>query len=109
MPKLDDITDCCTCDLTPPLSAEEKFVQFTDYIFKRYIYPNATLPSSLWADFSANGSQITNNCKSFHSKLNSSFYPGHPNIYYLIDISLDIQAGTYTHAKVPMIFRQEDN
>ncbi|KAK7576516.1 hypothetical protein V9T40_012802 [Parthenolecanium corni] len=92
----DKILDCFTEDLMPLFPAEdEKIEQFTDYIFNTYISPDATFSPSLWADYSATCNRTTNNCESFHSKLNSSFYNSHPNIYHLIDVLLDIQTDTY--------------
>jgi len=66
-----------------------------DYVFDNYISPEASFPPSIWAQFSTTLNRTTNSCESFHSKLNSCFYSGHPNIFVFINELLEVQSETY--------------
>jgi hypothetical protein len=62
----------------------EKCLKLTDYILHYYISENAQFHPIMLALCSFSVQRRTNACDSFHSKLNSSFYSSHPNIYTLI-------------------------
>jgi len=66
-----------------------------DHVFDNYISPEANFRPSIWAQFSTVLNRTTNSCESFHSKLNSCFYNGQPNIYVFIDELLEVQSETY--------------
>lgn len=92
----DDIDDCFTDDLMAlQPDGKENIRIFTDYVFDNYISPDATFPPRIWADFSVSTNRTTNNCESFHARLNAHFYTSHPNIYNVVDVLKNFQADTY--------------
>jgi len=61
--------------------------KFTDYIIlETYLTNDGEFPPQLWAKYVSSTIRITNNCESFHKKLNSSFNSSHPNIFNFLKI-----------------------
>jgi hypothetical protein len=73
---------------------DDRVVQFTDYVFENYKYPDVMFPPNIWAQSFTSCNRTTNGCESFHSHLKSSFYFNHPNIYNFIDVLVKIQLET---------------
>jgi hypothetical protein len=68
--------------------------KFCDYICDNYIDETSKLNPKMWA--SSISSERTNNCESFHSKLNTQFNKVHPNIFLFSHVlNLKIQTDTY--------------
>jgi hypothetical protein len=88
-----DNIHCFTDEFLATLPAKNDWVvQFTDYIFDNYIFPDAMFPPNIWAQFFASCNRTNNGCESFHSHLNSSFYSSHPNIFNFIEVLVEIQS-----------------
>ncbi|KAL4112342.1 hypothetical protein QTP88_016151 [Uroleucon formosanum] len=91
-----EVIDCFTDELIAIRSTgDNRIEEFMDYVFDNYISPEASFPPSIWAQFSTTSNRTTNSCESFHSKLNSCFYSGHPNIFVFINELLEVQSETY--------------
>jgi len=88
-----EVIDCFTDELMKIRSTgDERIEEFMDYVFDNYISPEASFLPSIWAQISTTLNRTTNSCKSFHSKLNSCFYSGHPNIFIFINELLKVQS-----------------
>jgi hypothetical protein len=91
-----EVIDCSTDELIAIRpTGDERIEEFMDYEFDNYISPEASFPPSIWTQFSTTLNRTLNNCESFHSKLNSCFYSGHPNIFVFINELLEVQSETY--------------
>ncbi|KAL4091005.1 hypothetical protein QTP88_025749 [Uroleucon formosanum] len=91
-----EVIDCFTDELMAVRpTGDNRIEEFMDYVFDNYISPEASFPPSIWAQFSTTLNRTTNSCESFHSKLNSCFYSGHPNIFVFINELLEVQSETY--------------
>jgi len=91
----DMVEDCFVFDIMALQPQDNRIVQFTDYILETYITNDAEFPPQIWAEFVSSTMRTTNNCESFHKKLNSSFNSSHPNIFNFIEILKSMQCDTY--------------
>ena len=91
----DVVEDCFAFDIMALQPQGNRIVQFTDYILETYITDDAEFPPQIWAEFVSSTMRTTNNCESFHKKLNSSFNSSHPNIFNFIEILKNMQCDTY--------------
>lgn len=89
------VEDCFAYDIMALQPQDNRIVQFTDYILETYITNDAEFPPQIWAEFVASTKRTTNNCESFHKKLNSSFNSSHPNIFHFIEILKNMQCDMY--------------
>lgn len=80
------------------LSDDVMIVQFMDYVFNNYIFPEENVSRSVWVQFSRIVNKTTNTCESYAIG-NSCFYEAHTNIYQLIDVLLEVQSETYNRYK----------
>lgn len=69
--------------------------RFADYLVSTYIDEDSLFPPNVRAENSLSLQRTTNACESFHSKLNSSFYSPHPNIFTFVDVLLNFQIDSY--------------
>jgi len=89
------VEDCFAFDIMALQPQYNRIVQFTDYILETYITNKAEFPPQICAEFISSTMRATNNCESFHKKLNCSFYSSHPNIFNFIEILKNMQCDTY--------------
>lgn len=90
-----DVENCFTEDIMAIQPQDARVLEFTDYILDSYIKNDADFPPEIWSEYLSSTIRTTNNCESFHRKLNSSFNSSHPNIYNFIDVLKNIQIDTY--------------
>lgn len=93
--KPEDVGDCFGIDFSAFQPNDLKLTEFTDYLVDNYISENSRFPPSIWAENTSSLKRTTNACESFHSRFNSSFYHGHPNIFLFITTLVDFQSDTY--------------
>jgi hypothetical protein len=74
---------------------DARVLEFTDYVLESYIKHDADYPPEIWAEYLSSTLRTTNNCESFHRKLNSSFNSSHPNIFNFVEILKNIQSDAY--------------
>ncbi|KAL4152805.1 hypothetical protein QTP88_000638 [Uroleucon formosanum] len=95
-----EVIDCFTDELMAIRpTGDNRIEEFMDYVFDNYISLEASFPPSIWAQFSTTSNRTTNSCESFHSKLNSCFYSGHPNIFVFINELNEIEVQSETYIK----------
>ncbi|KAF0756715.1 Uncharacterized protein FWK35_00015087 [Aphis craccivora] len=87
--------NCFTEDIMTIQLQDARVLEFIDYILDSYIKNDADFPPEIWSEYLSSTLRTTNNCKSFHRKLNRSFNSSHPNIYNFIDDLKNIQIYTY--------------
>ncbi|KAF0767639.1 MULE domain-containing protein [Aphis craccivora] len=90
-----DVENCFTEDIMAIQPQDARVLESTDYILDSYIKNDADFPPEIWLEYLSSTLRKTNNCESFHRKLNSSFNSSHPNIYNFIDVLKNIQIDTY--------------
>jgi len=89
--------DCITDDLMALRpTGDVRIVQFMEYVFDNYIFPEASFPPSIiCAQYSTTVNRTTNSFESCYSKLYSCFYNGHPHFHHLIYVLFDVQSETH--------------
>jgi hypothetical protein len=76
-------------------SQDDRVLEFPDYILDSYIKNDADFPPEIWSEYLSSILRTTNNCESFHRKLNSSFNSSQPNSYNFIAVLKNIKIDTY--------------
>ncbi|KAE9533011.1 hypothetical protein AGLY_009439 [Aphis glycines] len=91
-----EVSDCFSFDLMSDIPDDSKYSKYADYILENYIDENSKFPPNMWATHSATLNRTTNNCESFHSHFNQTFYKTHPSFFTFLQILKDtIQTDTY--------------
>ncbi|XP_034939087.1 uncharacterized protein [Chelonus insularis] len=90
-----EVSDCFTDDIMSILPDDKRVVGFCDYVLENYIEPNSPFPPEIWAQHSETTRRTTNNCESFHSKLNAMFNSANPNLFQFLEALKSIQTDIF--------------
>ncbi|KAE9521880.1 hypothetical protein AGLY_017687, partial [Aphis glycines] len=93
--KPEEIQQCFSEDLMDIKPNNQQLHDFCNFFEKNYILESCKFPPSIWAEFSNSLMRTTNACESFHSKLNSIFYPSYPNIFQFLEVLKNVQTDVY--------------
>jgi len=96
-----DVLDCLLHDFMPNLPADDRILQFGDFVHDTYVVDGCLFPPTMWAAYDDKSVRTTNACEAFHSKLNGMFYHAHPHIFILIKALLEVQNLAYLKMRNP--------
>lgn len=65
---------------------DDRVDQYSDYLVNHYMTDNCSYSPLLWASTSSSLRRKTNNCESFHSNFNRSFYKENQSIISLFNV-----------------------
>lgn len=72
--------ECFVFHLLENVPSGDKVERYSGYLPENYMFSYSVFPSKLWSDNDTTSS--TNECESFRSRFNSSFYH-YPNLYLI--------------------------
>lgn len=95
-----EVFECFIDNFMADCLTDDQVGKYSDYLIDNYMTENCDYPPILWASTSSSLRRTTNNCESFHSKFNQSFYKESPSINTLVTVLInEVQTEVYVKLK----------